>query len=251
MDNTTNNQNNRQSRILPAMRVPDPYTRAMLGGQTVEENHKLPFFDFLWENKVKLACGIFFLFFVIYALLTYFRLLPQSLLPAPDQTASASPVQAAIVNDTINQSPVRIIISSIGVDAPVSNPKSDSVDVLDEYLQEGAVRYPGSADLGRGNTYIFGHSTNHAVVINQAYKTFDNFDKLSPGDMITVDSIDRAYLYKVESVRLTSAGEAFVSFTTKENMLTLSTCDTFAATSARWVVEASFVSSAPINNQTI
>ncbi len=181
--------------------------------------------------------------------------------PTPKKIVTA-PKKAAAVTTTVQpsttvapvvkgQDPIRVIINKIGVDTIVSNPASTKPATLDEYLKRGAVRYAGSAGLGGGNTFIFAHSTNHAVVVNQAYKAFNNFDKLVAGDMVTVYSIDRVYTYKVERVRLALADELYVDLSTHANMITLSTCNTFGKKEERYVVEASFVSSAPIVENTI
>jgi sortase (surface protein transpeptidase) len=125
--------------------------------------------------------------------------------------------QKKAIDNQINQSavvaesPTRIVISKIGVDATISNPSTTNVTTLDEYLKLGAVRYPGSGLLGVGNMFIFGHSTGAKI-----------------------------YRYMVSSVVLVDQTRALVEFNDK-NMLTLSTCNTFGAKSERYVVEANYL----------
>jgi LPXTG-site transpeptidase (sortase) family protein len=137
--------------------------------------------------------------------------------------------------------PTHIKISKIGVDVSISNPESDNVDVLDEYLKKGAVHYPGSGNLLASNMFLFAHSTGIKVVQNQAYKAFNNLKSLSSGDVIEVSGEDgKIYVYKVSSVKLATDKDVLVTFDRKDRMLTLSTCNTFGQKSERYVVEAYF-----------
>lgn len=136
--------------------------------------------------------------------------------------------------------PDRISIPKVGVDSMVQKPESQEVSVLDEALTRGAVYYPGSGTINVGNMFIFGHSTGFAVVNNQAYKTFNDLNKLEKGDEIYVDSGDKTFVYKVKTVRLVDDSEAYVDFSNTDRMLTLSTCNTFGQKQERWVVEATF-----------
>jgi LPXTG-site transpeptidase (sortase) family protein len=141
----------------------------------------------------------------------------------------------------LGENPTRIVISKIGVDATVANPSTTNVTTLDEYLKQGAVRYPGSGLLGVGNMFIFGHSTGIAVVHNQAYKTFNGLKDLKSGDVIKVYGETKTYTYRVATVTLVDQNKALVEFGNNKNMLTLSTCNTFGAKEERYVVEADLV----------
>lgn len=135
--------------------------------------------------------------------------------------------------------PTRVIINKIGVDSIVQRPISPNVDVLDEALTKGAVYYPGSGSIESGNIFLFGHSTGFQIVQNQAYKTFNDLDKLVAGDAITLFGTDgEVYTYSVQKVALVDADEAFVDFNKTGKRLTISTCNSFGAKQERWVVEA-------------
>lgn len=136
--------------------------------------------------------------------------------------------------------PTRITIDSIGVDAKILQPSSPRVDVLDSALKEGAVYYPGSGTIEQGNIFVFGHSTNWAVVQNQAYKTFNDLDKLNNGDEVELQANGKTYVYTVDKVSLVDSNTAFVNLSNTGRRLTISTCDTFGKKADRWVVEASF-----------
>jgi LPXTG-site transpeptidase (sortase) family protein len=144
--------------------------------------------------------------------------------------------------------PQRIVIRKIGVDSSVRNPTVATNAVLNDFLLKGAVRYPGSGTLGKGNIFLFGHSTGLALVNNQAYKTFNNLKNLNPEDEIVVQSENRDYVYKVTSTALVDSDKALVDFTTTKNMLTLSTCNVFGEKQERFIVQALFVKSRPKTN---
>jgi LPXTG-site transpeptidase (sortase) family protein len=143
--------------------------------------------------------------------------------------------------------PERIIIRSVGMDVPVLNPESTSISMLDNALLSGTVRYPTSALLGqKGNVFIFGHTSHLPVVRNQMYKAFNELPNVKVGNTISLHGGGREYIYRVTSVRHVDAGEELVDLSpTQGRKLTLSTCDTFGAKSARWVVDAEFVGSYP------
>jgi LPXTG-site transpeptidase (sortase) family protein len=144
-------------------------------------------------------------------------------------------------SNIISESPTRIVIDKIGVDSVIFNPNTTNVATLDEYLKQGAVRYPGSGLLGSGNMFIFGHSTGIKVVNNQAYKTFNGLKDLKSGDIIKVYGKTTIYKYLVRSVTLVDQNQALVEFGNNKNMLTLSTCNTFGAKSERYIVVADYL----------
>lgn len=140
------------------------------------------------------------------------------------------------------EEPTRLVIPSISVDTVISNPKSTSFEILDAALTRSAVRYPGSGLPGIGNMFIFGHSTGFSVVQNQAYKVFNKLKNVKQGAIITVYSKSAVYEYRVSSVRLVDKSKQLVEFDTTNNMLTLSTCDSFGRDQDRYVVEGDLVS---------
>jgi len=147
-------------------------------------------------------------------------------------------------SSTLNPAfPTRIRIDRVGLDAPVLNPTSILIPVLNKALTQGVVRYPEGGMPGRGNLFILGHSTSFKVVNNQAYKSFNELKNVVKGDRIIVQTVDKEYIYEVTSVRLTTSDQAVVKFGTNKNMLTLSTCNVLGAKEERYVVEADFITS--------
>lgn len=136
--------------------------------------------------------------------------------------------------------PVRLMIPSLQVDSEIIRPNTTSIAVLDSALQKGPVYYPGSGTINSGNIFIFGHSTNRSVVLNPAYKVFNNLQSLKEGDSIFIDSEGKRFRYTVKTVSKVDKNEALVKFDTSRHLLTLSTCDSFGAKSDRYVVTAEF-----------
>ncbi|HUY62461.1 MAG TPA: sortase [Candidatus Paceibacterota bacterium] len=186
------------------------------------------------------------------AVLARLDLLPDPAAPAAPAVALSSDVLVAAGTRAPAPAagaefPVKISIPSIALSAAIANPDTTNIDALDQLLLKGAVRYPTSAELGEpGNVVLFGHSSYLPIVLNQAYKTFDGIQKLESGDSIEVDSADMAYVYAVVSMTKESANDAAIPLSVTGRVLTLSTCDSFASKSDRFVVVADFVESHPI-----
>ncbi|MBU3668892.1 MAG: sortase, partial [Candidatus Taylorbacteria bacterium] len=152
-------------------------------------------------------------------------------------TGSNSGSSSDIPNNII---PDTLVIPSIGVNTVVRNPTSTNVDDLDQELTKGTVRYPGSGTIGHGNMFIFGHSTGYKVVINKAYKVFNELKNLTKGNEILLQSGSKTYVYVVTSVQKVNKDTTEIIFNAQNSMLTLATCDSFGSKSDRYVVEAVF-----------
>jgi LPXTG-site transpeptidase (sortase) family protein len=186
----------------------------------------------------------FFLYFFLVCIGTFAFLYVFGLIPDSLKDNIAKYPQAKIEESVTGLVPSRIVIEKIGVDSLVYNPESNDIKVLNKYISYGAVRYPGSGLIKKGNMFIFGHSADiYNVVNNPAYKTFNGIKNLKSGDEIKVFSDKSIYLYKVTTVTLVGADKALVEFGGNVNKLTISTCNTFGAKTDRYVVEADYVES--------
>jgi LPXTG-site transpeptidase (sortase) family protein len=202
----------------------------------------------LKKSQAKFVYYFIVTFVVLFVMLYALGLVPDSIKSNGGDTLRTlwDKAQSEAVNKqtgqgtAVGQNPIRIVIDKIGVDAVVSNPNTTDATTLDEYLLQGAVRYPGSGLLGSGNMLIFGHSTGFAVVHNQAYKTFNDLGKLKVGDEIVVYSSDSIYTYNVTSVVMKPASQVEINLSGTKNMLTLTTCNVFGAKEDRYVVEADY-----------
>ncbi len=139
--------------------------------------------------------------------------------------------------------PMRIVATSISLDTAVVRPASANYTLLNNALLKGAVYYPGSGIAGKGNMFVFGHSTSYQYVNNKAYQIFNNIKNLEEGDEIKVYGTNKIYIYKVREVKLVNAEKELVEFSSGSNMLTLSTCNSFGQKTDRYVAEADLISS--------
>ncbi len=162
------------------------------------------------------------------------------------EVAAASLAFDAATTSAKAETPVSIDIPSLGIQAKVLNPASTDIKVLDTNLLSGAVHYPTSAVPGEdGNVIIFGHSSYQFPLLhNQAYRTFNDIDKLTAGDTIIVHSNDTAYIYMVASVEQQKADTAAaIPLQVASPRLTLVTCTSFGVKGDRIVVTAVLVDS--------
>lgn len=201
-------------------------------------------------NEVMERPGTFAVAFLVFFALAYAFLSAAGATPDPVTTTENAPVATDIAAATSTpELPVRIVAQSVGLDASVSNPDSTDVDVLDQALLKGAVRYPTTAMLGQdGTTVIFGHSSYLPIVHNQAYKTFDGIQNLKTGDIVSVYSDSVEYRYSVVGVKVADATQDSVDLPSSGQHLTLVTCDSFASKSNRFVVTADFVGTYALGN---
>lgn len=196
------------------------------------------------EHQSSFLVTFFVVFLLSFLMLAGIEMVPPSLalLPASSPTPKPSLGSATALPSDEGELPVRIEIPSIGVAANVSNPTTTDINALDRELLAGAVRYPGTGELGeKGNVLIFGHSSYLPVVHNKAYKAFNNIQHLRAGDVITVYGESQVYSYEVETVEETNTTEGEIRLDVEGAELTLATCDTFGAKSDRFIVTAKLV----------
>ena len=199
--------------------------------------------------------GLFaFMFFGSVIILGRLDLLPSSVGAEANSAVATSQAEQTNTNTNIMvpavpELPIKIEIQAIGLSATISNPVTTDVEILDQRLLKGAVRYPTSAKLGeKGNVVLFGHSSYLPIVNNQAYKTFNGIQKLLTGDIVTVYSSGTAYTYSVKKVAKENAnGNSGIPLSINGKTLTLVTCNSFAEKSDRFVVVADFVESHAIS----
>lgn len=204
----------------------------------------------LKKSQVKFIIYFAIIFLVAFCLLYSLGFVPQSLKTEEGDSLSIlwDKAQKKAIEDQLGrgavstENPTRIVIAKIGVDVSVSNPNTTDVKTLDNYLLQGAVHYPGSGMLGFGNMFIFAHSAEAFVILNNMnLKAFNHLEDLQAGDSISVYGSNKIYQYKVTSVSLVDKSKALVEFDNKKSRLTLSTCNTFGSASERYVVEADYV----------
>ena len=199
--------------------------------------------------KNKMLFGVLFLaiFAISFGFLSYFGFVPTELETTNDLSSVNPQEEIKAKAEAKGEEPLRIIIDAISVNSPIRNPNTTDIDALDEELTKGVVRYPGSGLAGQGNMLLFGHGSNLRVVNNKAYKVFTDIKNLKKGEIVKIIGKEKEYRYAVMKVTLITADKVLVDFSTKRNILTLSTCNTFGGHQERYVVETEFVGSSPLN----
>lgn len=132
-----------------------------------------------------------------------------------------------------NVSPNRLIITKIGVNAPIVESKNPAA------LNQGAWRVPESStpDQG-GNTVITGHRFKYLPPNNL---TFYLLDKLEINDLIALRWQNQAYYYRVKETKIVPATEISILEPTAEPTLTLYTCDPIFSEANRLVIVAELI----------
>lgn len=200
-----------------------------------------------WSRKWSFLGVFLFMLFATTGTLGALDLLPEKSTVAVDSGNALSASASLARKET--EKPTLITIPAIDLEVTVANPTKTDVATLDKALLNGAVRYPTSSDLGEpGNLIIFGHSSYLPIVRNQAFKAFNDIQKLKDGDRILVTGSDRTFVYEVESVREADAEEDAIPLTVTGSKLTLATCDSFGTKSDRFIVTANLVESYPSGN---
>ncbi len=201
--------------------------------------------DHVVSRKWTFLFSYLLVFFVTLSLLRSFGFGPTvsavsgiRLSDAPGTQTTAEPA----IPTARGELPTRIEIPSLGLDAHVVNPQESDAASLDRALLSGAVRYPGSGVPGEeGNVLLFGHSSHLPVVHNQAYKAFNDIQKLKVGEPIFIIGTDKVYIYAVEKVEEANTTTGEIPLAVSGAKLTLATCDNFGAKSDRFIVTAVLV----------
>lgn len=126
-------------------------------------------------------------------------------------------------------SPNRVIISKIGVNAPIVESTSEQYG-----LSKGAWRMPQSSTPDKGgNTVITGHRFKYLPPNNL---TFYLFHKLVKGDVISVVWQKKNYYYKIKEIKIVKPTDLSILAPTNTPTLTLFTCDPIYSTENRLVI---------------
>lgn len=217
----------------------------------VPKQHKQPW---LWRYRFSFTFAATFISACLYLLFFAVGFVPQSFQYSSGQPPQAQAAAATEVDITTLESmperpkhelPNRVTVPAVGIDTTILHPASRQTSVLNNYLNRGAVRYPQSGYPGNGNLFLFGHSTSHETVWNQAYKTFNKLEDVNAGDEITVRTDSGVFYYEVGQKQIKENSQAYVPLNVDKNMLTISTCDSFGSKEDRVVVRADFKRFAP------
>ncbi len=139
---------------------------------------------------------------------------------------ATEPVTPVAIPTPASQSPTRIVIPKIGVDAPVL--EGDDW----ETLKKGAGHHSGTANPGeRGNVYISAHNDIYGQI-------FRRLEELDLGDEVVVYAGTTAYRYVVREKRVVEPTDVSVMYPTTDPILSLQTCYPYLVDTHRLVVIA-------------
>ncbi len=119
----------------------------------------------------------------------------------------------------------RIIISKIGVNAPIIFVDSKLEADIQKGLEKGVVHYQGTAEPGKvGNSFITGHSSNYWWAPGSYNYVFVVLDKMEIGDQAIIYHKGNKFVYTVTSKKVVSPDDVSVMTQTATPTMTLMTC---------------------------
>jgi len=94
--------------------------------------------------------------------------------------------------------PQRIIIPSLGIDAPIVWPENITEEALQKALEKGVAFWPESSLLEESGTIIIlGHSSAYPWYRGEYGSIFSLLNKLNQGDEIWIFSPQKKYVYQI------------------------------------------------------
>jgi len=140
------------------------------------------------------------------------------------QTSASGGSAVPIEVKPATNSPTRIVIPKIQVDAPIIN------GVAWEDLKKGVGHLPGSANPGeRGNLYLAAHNDIFGEI-------FRYLEKLEVGDEYFIHAGEQKFRYVVKEKRIINPTDVEVMLPTTEPVATLQTCYPYLIDTHRLVV---------------
>ncbi len=169
----------------------------------------------------------------------------------PSRQVSSTPIIISGSTDTTDPSP-KIIIPKINVEIPVVyDEPSIEENSIQKALERGVVHYATTSNPGeKGNSVIFGHSSNNILNSGKYKFAFVLLNKLSEGDTFYLTKDGKRYAYKVYERKIVKPSEVGVlGNTDKTATATLITCDPPGTALNRLVVIGEQISPDPNTNK--
>lgn len=146
----------------------------------------------------------------------------------------------------------RIIIPKIGKNIPLLDIAQTQVsgnkelnDIFMKELQNGVIRYPGSAKPGdNGNSFIFGHSSNFPWMEGSYNDVFALLDKVVFDDEVIVYYGQEKHVYKIRTKNIIRPGDVSIlksDKTSEQKQITLMTCWPIGTTLNRLVLTGDLI----------
>lgn len=169
----------------------------------------------------------------------------------PSRTASATPIILGSDSVAPSETP-EVIIPKISVQIPVDYTlQTVEEEAFQKALESGVVHYYTTSKPGeKGNTSIFGHSSNNILNPGKYKFAFVKLSKLVPGDIFYLTYNKKVYTYRVYDKRVVSPSDVSVlsDVPDKTATATLITCDPPGTSLNRLVVWGEQVSPDPNGN---
>lgn len=171
----------------------------------------------------------------------------------PSRHVSATPIILSGDSVAPSETP-EVIIPKINVQIPVVYDNKDIAEAsIQDSLEDGVVHYPTTVQPGqKGNSAIFGHSSNNIFNKGKYKFAFVLLHELVPGDTFYLTQNGKVYSYKVFKKQVVKPTETWVlgSVPDKTATATLITCDPPGTTTNRLVVWGEQISPDPATGAT-
>lgn len=119
----------------------------------------------------------------------------------------------------------KIVIPSIGVEAPIIFPENKNEYVLQKALENGVVYWPNSASINeKGTIIILGHSSAYPWYQGNYGSVFSLLNKLGEGDSIFLFSDKEKYVYEVVGKEIEVPKDLTLETQKEESVLYLISC---------------------------
>lgn len=168
----------------------------------------------------------------------------------PSRAISSTPI--IVSNSTTTDDPTpKVIIPKINVELPVVyDQKSTREEDVQRALEDGTVHYPTTPYPGeKGNTAIFGHSSNNILNRGKYKFAFVLLNRLEEGDTFILTKDHKRYVYRVYKKHVVKPTDVHVLDTQdKPATASLITCDPPGTSLNRLVVVGEQISPDPGTN---
>jgi LPXTG-site transpeptidase (sortase) family protein len=189
------------------------------------------------------AIGIFAIVLLLFKAPIIISQVEYALQPHPTTPAATDAAAAA---SAVVPAGNTISIPKINVQAPVEYINTIQETAIEDALENGVVHYSNTALPGQdGNVAIFGHSSNDWWQPGNFKFVFVLLDKLSPGDLVTINYQSKQYIYQVTGSQIVAPTDMSVLNPTSTPTLSLITCTPPGTSLNRLVVTAKQIEPAP------
>jgi len=157
----------------------------------------------------------------------------------PRAPVQHSPPAVLATDDKIS---ARVVIPKLGVDAPIVELNRVTDLEVAQALERGVGHFPGTALPGMaGNSYLFGHSSDHPWSAGEYKSVFARLPELGPGDQVIVtNNPQQPFKYLVVSTTVVDPADMSVlrQFGHRQCWLTLQTSYPIGSAKQRFIVRA-------------